>query len=136
MLQPKKQKFKKQFRRGARVISEKGANIVFGDFGLKAVTRGRLSEKQLEAARRAISFFTRKEGKIWVRVFPDKPVTQKAAGTRMGSGKGDVVGFVVPVTPGKIIFEVSGIPLEAAREALRRAGYRIPFKTRFVAKNV
>lgn len=136
MLQPKRQKFKKQFRSGARAVSEKGSKLSFGDYGLKATEPGRLTEKQIEAARRAIAFFTRKGGKIWVRVFPDKPVTRKAAGTRMGSGKGDVVGFVVPITAGKIIFEIAGVSLEEGREAMRRAGHRIPFKTRFVSKNI
>lgn len=135
MLQPKKMKYKKQFRTGATAMSEKGASLAFGDFGLKAVGKGWLSEKQLEAARRAIAYFTRKEGKIWVRVFPDKPITKKAAGTRMGSGKGDVIGYVVPITPGRIIFEVAGLPKEAAKEAMLRAGHRIPFRTRLVAKN-
>jgi len=136
MLQPKKQKFRKQFRGGARVISERGARLAFGDYGLKAVEKGMLSDKQIEAARRAIAFFTRKGGKIWIRVFPDKPITKKAAGTRMGSGKGDVVGFVVPVTPGRILFEVAGIPAEEAREAMRQAAHRIPFATLFVSKNL
>jgi len=136
MLQPKKQKYRKQFRKGARTISEKGSKIAFGDFGLKAISCGRLSEKQLEAARRAIAFFTRKGGKIWVRVFPDKPVTKKAAGTRMGSGKGDVVGFVVPITAGRILFEMAGIPIDQAKEAIRLAADKIPFKTRFVIKKV
>lgn len=135
MLQPKRQKFKKQFRKGSWAISERGANLAFGDFGLKAVGRGVLTDKQLEAARRSIAFFTRKEGKIWVRVFPDKPITRKAAGMSMGKGKGDVVGFVVPITPGKIIFEIAGIPLKEAKEALRIAGHKISFKTCLVAKN-
>lgn len=136
MLQPKKQKYRNQFRGGAKAISEKGSKIAFGDFGLKAISSGRLSEKQLEAARRAIAFFTRKGGKIWVRVFPDKPITKKAAGTRMGKGKGDVVGFVVPVTAGKILFEMAGIPLEQAKEAIRLAADKIPLKTRFVVKKI
>lgn len=136
MLQPKKQKYKKQFRGRARAISEKGSRLAFGDFGLKAIEGGILSEKQIEAARRAIAYFTRKGGKIWVRVFPDKPITKKAAGTRMGKGKGDVVGFVVPITPGRIIFEVAGIPLELAKEAMRLAGHRLPLKARFISKNL
>ena len=134
MLQPKRQKYRKQFRKGAWAISERGSNLAFGEFGLKALSRGRLTERQIEAARRSIAYFTRKGGKIWVRVFPDKPVTKKAAGTRMGKGKGDVSGFVVPITAGKIIFEVSGISQEVAKEAMRQATHRIPFKTRFVAK--
>jgi large subunit ribosomal protein L16 len=136
MLQPKRQKFRKQFRKGATAITEKGSKLAFGEYGIKAMTSGEVSEKQLEAARRTIAFFTRKGGKIWVRVFPDKPITKKAAGTRMGSGKGDVVGFVVPVTAGKILFEIGGIGAIEAKEAVRQAGHKIPLRTRYVSKTI
>ncbi len=137
MLQPKKQKYKKQFRRRKLLsLAQKGSEIAFGEFGLKAVSRGILSEKQIEASRRAISFFTRKGGKIWIRVFPDKPITKKPAGMGMGSGKGEVVGFVIPVSAGRIIFEVSGIPFGEAKRALGRAADKLPLKTRFVSKNL
>jgi len=116
-------------------LAQKGSELAFGEFGLKAVSRGILSEKQIEAARRAISFFTRKGGKIWIRVFPDKPITKKPAGMGMGSGKGEV-GFVIPVSAGRIIFEVSGIPLGEAKKALDRAADKLPLKTRFVSKNL
>lgn len=134
MLQPKKRKYQKQFRTGAKTIASRGTSLAFGDYGLKSQDYGWLLEKQIEAARRAIAHFTRRGGKVWIRLFPDKPVTQKAAGTRMGSGKGDVKGFVAVVTPGKIIFEITGVSKEIAQEAFSRAAHKLPVKTRFVAK--
>jgi len=137
MLQPKKQKYQKQFRkRKLPSLAQSGTSLVFGDFGLKAVQKGIITEKQIEAARRAIVYFTRKGGKVWIRIFPDKPVTKKAQGTRMGSGKGDIIGFAVPIPPGKIIFEVSGIPKDLAKKALGRAADKLPLKTCFVERNL
>lgn len=134
MLQPKKTKYRRQFRTGARTIGSRGASLAFGDYGLKSEQQGWLSEKQIEAARRAITHFTKRGGKIWIRVFPDKPVTRKAAGTRMGSGKGDTKGYVAVITPGKIIFEMTGVPQATAKEAFLRAAHKLPMKTRFIAK--
>lgn len=134
MLQPKKMKYRKQFRTGATTIASRGISLAFGDYGLKAEQGGWLSEKQIEAARRAVSHFTRRGGKIWIRVFPDKPITQKAAGTRMGKGKGDVKGYVAVVTPGRILFEITGVTREVAQEAFLRAAHKLPVKTRFVIK--
>lgn len=134
MLQPKKPKYRKQFRRGAKVVASRGASLAFGDFGLKSLSLGRLSEKQIEAARRTITHFTRRGGRVWIRVFPDKPVTGKPAGTRMGAGKGEVKGYVAVVTPGKIVFEIAGVAREIAQEALSRAAHKLPLRTRFVAK--
>lgn len=134
MLQPKKMKYRKQFRTGAKTIASRGISLAFGDYGLKAEQGGWLSEKQIEAARRAVSHFTRRGGKIWIRVFPDKPITQKAAGTRMGKGKGDVKGYVAVVTPGRILFEITGVTREVAQEAFLRAAHKLPIKTRFVIK--
>jgi len=116
------------------VIRTKGSSLAFGDYGLKAEERSWVSGAQLEAARRTLVFFTRRGGKIWTRVFPDKPITKKAAGSRMGSGKGDISGYVVPINPGKILFEMSGIVPEVAKEAMRRAGHKLPIKTSFITK--
>lgn len=135
MLQPKKMKYRKQFRTGAKTIASRGISLAFGDYGLKAEQGGWLSEKQIEAARRAVSHFTHRGGKIWIRVFPDKPITQKPAGTRMGKGKGDVKGYVAVVTPGRILFEITGVTREVAQEAFLRAAHKLPVKTRFVIKD-
>jgi len=134
MLQPKKQKYRKQFRSGAKSIASRGTALNFGDYGLKSLQNGRLSEKQIEAARRAVTHFTKRGGKLWIRVFPDKPVTQKPAGSRMGAGKGDVKGYVALVTAGRIIFEIAGVSEKVAEEAFLRAAHKLPIRTRFVSK--
>jgi len=134
MLQPKKSKFKKQFRGKMRGNATRGAKLAFGQYGLKSLGRNWLTDRQIEAARKAISHHTKRAGKVWIRVFPDKPITKKAAGVRMGGGKGDVQGFVVPIVPGKIIFELAGVPLEIAQIALKRAAAKLPFKTRIITK--
>lgn len=133
MLAPKKQKYRKTFRGKNRGLSSRGAKISFGEYGLKALTRGAVSAAQIEAARKAIAHFTKREGKIWVRIFPDKPITAKAEG-RMGSGKGEVKSFVSVVSPGKMLFELSGVGDEIAREALQRAASKLSVKTKFVKK--
>lgn len=134
MLAPKKQKFRKQFRSGARVVATRGQYLAFGEFGLKSLGYTHLSEKQIEAARRAIAHFTQRGGKIFVRVFPDKPITQKGAGVGMGAGKGEVKGYVAVVTPGRILFEIAGVPRSVAEGAIRLASYKLPVKSKFVAK--
>lgn len=134
-MQPKKQKHRKQFRGNMRGVSLRGAEVSFGEFGLKSMSRGWLSARQIEAARKAITHYTQRGGKIWIRVFPDKPVTRKAAGTRMGSGKGDIHEYVSVITPGRILFEVAGVEEEVARTAFERASAKIAFKVRFVSKN-
>ena len=134
MLQPKKQLFRKQFRGSAKTISERGSKLAFGEFGLKSEGRSLVTAVQLEAARRSIIFFTKKGGRVWTRVFPDKPFSKKAAGTRMGGGKGDIAGYVVPIVPGKILFEIGGVTRELAKLAMTRAGQKLPIKTSFVAK--
>lgn len=108
--------------------------MAFGDYGLKSMAACRLSEKQIEAARRSITRYTKRGGKLWIRVFPDKPVTQKVAGSPMGSGKGDVKGYVAVVTPGKIIFELAGVSEELSRGAFDRAAHKLPVKTRIITK--
>ena len=132
MLQPKKQKFRKYFRGKMRGKSKAGFTLNFGEYGLKAQGCGWLKARQIEAARKAISNFTKRSGKLWIRVFPDKPITKKSAGAPMGQGKGDPEEFVVVVRPGRIIFELSGVEEEIARTALRRAADKLPFKTKFI----
>ncbi len=134
MLQPKKQKYRKQFRGSMSGKAKRGYELEFGEFGLKALGRGWLTAKQIEAARRAIVHFTKRSGKTWVRIFPDKPVTQKPAGQGMGSGKGDIDHYVAVVKPGRILFEVAGIPDSEAQEALSRAGHKLPFKSVVIVK--
>jgi len=113
----------------------RGSNVVFGEFALQAVEPSWLTSRQIEAARRAIVRHVKRGGKLWIRVFPDKPVTQKPAETRMGSGKGAVDHYVAVVKPGRIIFEIAGVPEPDAREAFRLAGHKLPIKTQFLAKD-
>lgn len=117
-----------------RGIATAGISVEFGDYGLKALGRGWLTAHQLEAARRAITHNTKRTGKLWIRIFPDKPYTKKGQGVGMGGGKGDPQGHVVVVKPGKILFELAGVSEEVARQAFRLAGNKLPFKTTFVAR--
>ncbi len=134
MLQPKKRKHRKEYRGKRRGIATRGAQINFGEFALKATTRGWLTSRQIEAARKKIAATTKRNGKMWIRVFPHKPVTKKGAGAKMGSGKGDLEGYVAVVKPGTVLFEVAGVPQEIAFEALRKAGHKVPMKTILIAK--
>lgn len=134
MLEPRKAKYRKQFRGKRRGKSIRGSTLAFGDFGLKSLGRGWLTARQIEAARRAITHYTKRQGKVWIRVFPDKPVTKKPAGVRMGSGKGAVDHHVAVVTPGRIIFELAGVDEATASEAIKRASAKLPFKTKLVKK--
>lgn len=134
MLQPKKSKYRKQFRGRMKGASSRGSTLVFGDFGLKSLGRAWLTANQIEAGRRAISHCTKRAGKVWIRVFADKPVTAKASGAKMGSGKGDIDKYVAVVTPGRILFELSGVPEEIAQEAMKRAGSKLPFRTKFISQ--
>ena len=135
MLQPKNSKFRKQFRGQMPGSAGRGAEVSFGEYGLKAMGRGWLSARQIEAARKAITHYAQRGGKVWIRAFPDKPVTRKAAGTRMGSGKGDIFEYVAVIRPGFILFEIAGVARETAETAFRRAGAKIPFKVKTVSKN-
>jgi len=140
MLAPKKAKFRKwqsgrQNMRRRNAPETRGITVAFGAFGLKTLTSARLTSNQIEAARRVLSRAGGKGAKVWVRVFPDRPVTQKAAEVGMGSGKGDVAGYVAEVRPGRIIFELDGASEAIAREALRKAGTKLPLKTRIVARS-
>jgi large subunit ribosomal protein L16 len=134
MLQPKKSKYRKQFRGRMKGVSLRGASLAFGEYGLKAMGRGWLTARQIEAARRAITHHTKRAGKVWVRVFPDKPVTAKPAGSQMGKGKGDIDHYVMVIKPGRILFELSGVTEELAAEAIRRAGAKLPFGSKFIKK--
>ena len=134
MLLPKKVKHRKwQKGRGRfRMTETRGTTMAFGAFGLKAESAAWVTSRQIEAARKTISNFAKREGKIWIRIFPDKPITMRAPEITMGGGKGAVDHYVFPVKPGRILFEIDGLPAETAKEALRLAGYKLPVKTRVV----
>lgn len=134
MLQPKKRKYRKEFRGQTKGHATNGALVAFGEYGLKCLGRGWLTARQIEAARKAIAHHTKRQGKMWIRVFPDKPVTAKAAGMGMGSGKGDIKEYIAPIIPGKIIFEIAGVDRKTAEESLRLAGQKLPFHTKFVGR--
>ncbi len=134
MLMPKRTKWRKQMRGRRRGIASRGTSIEFGDYGLQALEPAWVTARQIEAARRALVRYMRRRGKVWIRIFPDKPVTQRAAETRMGKGKGAVDHWVAVVKPGRIMFEISGLDQEAAREAMRRASHKLPIKTKFIQK--
>ena len=134
MLQPKKTKFRKAFKGRIHGVASSGATLAFGQFGLKALEPERVSARQIEAARRALTRFMKRAGRVWIRVFPDVPVSKKPIEVRMGKGKGTPELWVVRVKPGRILFEVDGIPQAVAREALTLAASKLPVKTRFVAR--
>jgi large subunit ribosomal protein L16 len=136
MLQPKRTKYRKQFKGRNRGLAQRGADVSFGEFGLKATTRGRLTARQIEAARRAMTRYVKRGGKIWIRVFPDKPITKKPLEVRMGKGKGAVEYWVAQVKPGKVLYEMEGVTEEIAREAFRLAASKLPFGTSFVSRQV
>lgn len=134
MLMPKRVKYRKQMRGRMRGTASRGAAVQFGDYGLQSTEPVWLTSRQIEAARRAIVRYIRRRGKIWIRVFPDKPVTQKPAETRMGKGKGSVEFWVAVIKPGRVLFEMSGVEESVAREALRLASHKLPCKTKFVKR--
>lgn len=129
---PKKVKFRKHQRGNNKGLAVRGSDISFGEFALKSVTRGLITSRQIEAARKAISNKTKRGGKVWVRIFPDKPIHKKPAETRMGSGKSPVDHFSAVIKPGKILFEIGGVDEATARDAFRRADAKLPLKTKFV----
>ena len=135
MLQPKRMKFRKMFKGRNRGLS-KGASVSFGEFGLKAVGRGRITARQIEAARRAMTRHVKRQGKIWIRVFPDKPITGKPLEVRQGKGKGNVEYYVAQTQPGKILYEMEGVPESLAREAFALAAAKLPIETTFVTRKV
>jgi large subunit ribosomal protein L16 len=135
MLMPKRVKYRKMQRGRLKGKAHRGNTVAFGTYGLQAVESQYLTSRQIEAARRAIVRYIRRGGKIWIRVFPDRPVTKRAAETRMGSGKGSVDHWVAPVRPGRVLFEMAGIREDQAREAFRLAAFKLPMKTQFVSRD-
>ena len=135
MLAPKRAKYRKQFRGKMRGVSGRGTKIVFGQYALKAVGVGWVSSRQIEAGRRVLTRYTQKGGRVWIRIFPDKPISDKPPEVRMGGGKGDVVDYVFTVKPGRIIFEMAGVTKEAAIEAMKRAGSKMPIETKFISRD-
>jgi len=136
MLQPKRTKFRKQMKGRNRGFAIKGSKVSFGEFGLKAVDRGRITARQIEAARRAMTRYVKRGGKIWIRVFPDKPITKKPLEVRQGKGKGNVEYWVSLVQPGSMLYEMEGVSEDVAREAFRLASAKLPIKTTFVTRTV
>jgi large subunit ribosomal protein L16 len=134
MLMPSRVKHRKQMRGRNRGTAQRGTEVSFGEFGLQAIEPVWLESRQIEAARRVITRYVRRGGKVWIRVFPDKPVTKKPAETRMGKGKGAPDHWVAVIKPGHVIFELAGVPQEMAKEAMRLASYKLPFKTRFLVR--
>ncbi len=134
MLMPKKVKYRKQQRGRMKGIATRGNELSLGEFGLQATEPGWVTSRQIEAARIAMTRYTKRGGNVWIRIFPDKPVTKKPAETRMGSGKGAPEYWVSVVKPGRVMFEIGGIPEDVAREALRLAGHKLPIKTKFISK--
>ncbi len=135
MLAPKKIKYRKQQKGRIKGVAQKGNRLNFGDFGLKALGKGRITAQQIEAARIAITRHVKRKGKIWIRIFPDKPVSKKPAETRMGKGKGGVELWVAPVKPGRILYEMEGVDEKTAREALRLASHKLPIPTKIVSRS-
>ena len=135
MLQPARRKYRKEQKGRNTGIATRGNSVAFGDFGLKCTDRGRLTARQIEAARRAISRHVKRGGKIWIRVFPDKPITKKPLETRMGKGKGPLESWVAVIRPANVLFEVDGVTEDVARESLRLAATKLPIKTRFISRH-
>ena len=136
MLQPKRTKFRKQMKNRNRGLAHRGSKVSFGEYGLKATGRGRLTARQIEAARRAMTRHIKRGGKIWIRVFPDKPITQKPLEVRQGKGKGNVEYWVAQIQPGKVLYEVQGVSEELAREAFTLAAAKLPIATTFVKRSM
>jgi large subunit ribosomal protein L16 len=134
MLQPKKTKYRRMQKGRMKGNSQRGNQLAFGSFGIKALEQAWITGRQIEAARQAITRHMKREGQLWIRIFPAKPITKKPAEVRMGKGKGAPEGFVCPVTPGRILFEVEGVPYEVARQALRLGAQKFPITTRFVVR--
>lgn len=134
MLQPKKSKFRRAFRGTRKGKANRGLTLAYGEYGLKALTGGWVSARQIEAARKKITYSTKRTGKYWIRVFPHKPVTKKPVGVKMGSGKGDIDRYVAVIKPGAILFEIDGVTPELAKSALTKAGHKLSIRTTMVTK--
>lgn len=136
MLQPKRTKFRKQHKGRNRGLAESGSRVSFGEYGLQAVDRGRLTARQIESARRAITRHVKRTGKLWIRVFPDKPISKKPLEVRMGKGKGSVEYWVAQIKPGSMLYEIQGVNEDIAREAFKLAAAKLPMKTKFTIRTV
>ena len=134
MLQPKRTKYRRSQKGRMRAHAQRGHELAFGSFGIKALENMWIEQRQIEAARVAVTRYMQRQGQIWIRIFPDKPITKKPAEVRMGKGKGSPEGFVAPVTPGRILFEADGVPYAIAKEALRLAAQKLPIATKFVVR--
>ena len=134
MLQPKRTKFRRMQKGRMTGLAQRGNQLAFGSFGLKAMDSTWITGRQIEAARQAIVRYMKREGQIWIRIFPDKPITKKPAEVRMGKGKGNPEGYVAPVTPGRIMFEIEGVPFEIAKEALRLGAQKLPIETKLIVR--
>ncbi|MEQ8706100.1 MAG: 50S ribosomal protein L16 [Phaeodactylibacter sp.] len=135
MLQPKRTKYRKQQKGRNKGLSYKGSRIDFGSFGLKTMDMSRITNRQIEAARIAMTRYMKREGKVWIRIFPDKPITAKPQEVRMGKGKGALDHWVAEVKPGRVLFELDGVPMDVAQEALRLAAQKLPVRTKFVVRH-
>ncbi len=136
MMQPKRTKYRKMFKGNLSGMAARGSSVAFGDYGLKAIDRSRMTAREIEAARRAMTRYVKRGGQIWIRVFPDVPITKKPLEVRMGSGKGNVEYWVAKVTPGKVLFEIEGVPEATAREAFKLAAAKLSVATSFVKRQV
>ena len=134
MLQPKRTKFRKMQKGRVRGLAYRGSTLAYGTFGIKTMEVGFITSRQIEAARIAINRYMKREGQVWIRIFPDKPITSKPAEVRMGKGKGGLSHYVATIKPGRVLFELDGVPIEVAREALRLAAQKLPVKTKFVTR--
>ena len=134
MLQPKRTKYRKQQKGRIKGVAQRGAQVAFGSFGIKSLEEGFITSRQIEAARIAVTRFMKREGKVWIRIFPDKPITAKPAEVRMGKGKGALSHWVAVVKPGRMMFEADGVSYETAKEAMRLAAQKLPVKTKFVTR--
>ena len=135
MLQPKKTKYRKQQKGKIKGNAQRGAQIAFGSFAIKSMDEGFITARQIEAARIAVTRYMKREGKVWIRIFPDKPMTSKPAEVRMGKGKGALDHWVAVIRPGRVLFEADGVPFDVAKEAMRLASQKLPLKTKFIVRN-
>lgn len=136
MLQPKRTKFRKQFKGRNRGLAQSGNQVSFGQFGLRATSRGRITARQIEAARRAMTRHVKRGGKVWIRIFPDKPISKKPLEVRMGSGKGNVEYWVAEIQPGRMLYEMEGVSRDVAEEAFKLAAAKLPVRTAFIVRTV
>ena len=136
MLSPKKVKYRKQMKGNLKGTAQSGSDVSFGDFGMQIVESGHISARQIEAARMAITRHVKRAGKLWIRVFPDKPITKKPLETRMGHGKGNVEEWVAVVLPGRVLYELGGVPMDMVKEAFRLAGHKLPLATKLLTRDI